>query len=88
MSDFVEYLIALLAPLKNVRGTKMFGGNGIFKEDLMFGLVADRVLYLKVDRVSKPDYEVQGFGLFVYEKKEKKMALAYYRSHGFVIRSM
>jgi DNA transformation protein len=80
MSDFIDYLLELLAPLKNVRSREMFGGYGIFKEDLMFGLVADEVLYLKVDQETIPGYEAQGLGPFVYEKKGKKMAMSYYQA--------
>jgi len=43
MSDFVEYVLEPLAPLKNVRARKMFGGYGIYQESVMFGLVADDV---------------------------------------------
>lgn len=80
MSDFVEYVLELLGPLKNVRSRKMFGGYGIFKQDIMFGLVADEVLYLKVDQETIPDYKAQGLGPFVYEKKGKKMAMSYYQA--------
>ena len=80
MSAFVEYLLELLAPFKKVRARKMFGGYGIFKEDLMFGLVADEVLYLKVDQETISDYDAQGLGPFVYEKKGKKMAMSYYQA--------
>ncbi len=78
MSDFVEYVVELLGPLKNVRARKMIGDYGIYKEDIMFGLVADEVRYLKVDQETIPDYEAQGLGPFVYEKKGKKMAMSYY----------
>jgi len=44
----------------------------MFKEDLMLGLVADEVLYLKVDEVTIPDYEAQGLGPFVYKKKKER----------------
>ena len=33
----------LLAPFGNVRAKRMFGGYGIFKDELMFGLVADEI---------------------------------------------
>ncbi len=80
MNYFIDYLLELLAPLKHVRARKMFGGYGIFKQDLMFALVADEVLYLKVDQETIPDYEAQGLGPFVYEKKGKKMAMSYYQA--------
>ena len=48
-AGFISYLLELLAPFGNVRAKKMFGGHGIFKDELMFGLVADETLYLKAD---------------------------------------
>jgi len=69
---FIDYLLELLAPLKHVRARKMFGGYGIFKQDLMFALVADEVLYLKVDQETTQDYKALGLGPFVYEKKERR----------------
>ncbi len=57
----------------------MFGGYGIFKGDLMFGLVAEDILYFKADQNTIPDYEEQGLGPFVYEKKGKKVAMSYYQ---------
>jgi len=38
----------------------LFGGYGIFKEDLMVGLVADEVLLLKIDQETIPAYEENG----------------------------
>jgi TfoX/Sxy family transcriptional regulator of competence genes len=38
----------------------MFGGYGIFKEDLMVGSVADEVLLLKIDQETIPAYEENG----------------------------
>lgn len=80
MSDFVECFLELLAPLKNVWARKMFGGYGIFKQDLMFGLVADEVWYLKVDQETIPDYKALELGSFAYEGKGKKMAMSYYQA--------
>lgn len=46
----------------------------------MVRLVADEVLYLKVDQETIPDYEELGLGPFVYEKKGKKVAMSYYQA--------
>ena len=80
MSDFVEYALELLAPLKNVRARKMFGGYGIYRESVMFGLVADEVLYLKVDQETIPEYEALGLGPFLFEKNGKMVAMSYYQA--------
>ncbi len=79
MNSFVEYVLELLAPLKHVRARKMFGGYGIYRESLMFGLVADDVLFFKADQETIPDYEVLGLGPFLFEKNGKMVAMSYYQ---------
>ncbi|MEX2493727.1 MAG: TfoX/Sxy family protein [Nitrospirales bacterium] len=43
----------------------MVEGWSSLKEELIFGLVADEVLYLKVGQATTPDYEELGLGPFV-----------------------
>ncbi len=50
MNYFIDYFLELLAPLKNVRARKMFGGYGLFQQGKMFGLISSEAeLFLKVD---------------------------------------
>ena len=67
--DFVDYLLELLVDFPDVTAKRMFGGYGIFRDGLMFGLVADSSLYLKVDAQNKPDFEALGLAPFSYEGK-------------------
>ena len=78
--EFVSYLMDLLAPFGNTRAKRMFGGHGIFRDDLMFGLVADETLYLKADDENRADFEARGLERFVYYKKGKPMYLSYYQA--------
>ena len=48
-TPFVERMVARLAPLGPVRARAMFGGHGVYLDDLMFGLIAWDRLFLKVD---------------------------------------
>ena len=77
---FVEHLLELLAPMDGVTVKRMFGGHGIFRHGLMFGLVADSVLYLRVDAENKPDFEARELGLFTYEGKGKPMSMSYHQA--------
>jgi len=58
----------------------MFGGHGIFLQGLMFGLVADSVLYLKVDEETKNEFEAKGLEAFSYNKKGKEFKMSYYQA--------
>ncbi len=50
---------------------RMFGGAGLFRDDLMFGLIADDTLYFKVDDGNRPDFEAQGMRPFTYQVKSR-----------------
>jgi len=58
---FVEDQLSHIVP---VRSRSMFGGVGLYAGEDFFGLVADDVLYLKVDDSNRPDYEERGLEPF------------------------
>jgi DNA transformation protein len=47
-----------------VRARPMFGGVGIYSGDLFFALIADDILYFKVDESNRPDFEARGMEPF------------------------
>jgi DNA transformation protein and related proteins len=77
--DYGDYLIDMLAPWADVSARRMFGGLGIFRADLMFGIVIDDILYLKADDTNRPDYESAGSEPFTYEAKSKRVTLSYWQ---------
>ena len=48
----------------SVRARGMFGGVGIYAEEVFFALIDDDVLYFKVDDTTRPDFEARGMGPF------------------------
>lgn len=63
--DFVEELFEPLGP---VRIRKMFGGAGVFADDVMFALIADEVVYLKADAALRTELEAEGAEPFTYQR--------------------
>jgi DNA transformation protein and related proteins len=78
--DFINYLLELLSPLPDVSAKRMFGGYGIFRNGLMFALVADATLYFKVDDQTQVHYDERGLEAFTYSKEGKVMRMSYYRA--------
>lgn len=78
MNEFVEHVLEVLEPAGDVRAKRMFGGYGIYRDDLIFGLVAGDVLYLKTDEQSVGLFLERGLGPFVYMKKGEPTATSYY----------
>ena len=78
--EFVTYVVDLMQSIGPVRAKSMFGGHGIFLEGLMFGLIADSVLYLKVDKETEIEFKARGLEAFTYNKKGKEFKMSYYQA--------
>ena len=77
-SELVAHCLELLAPLGTVRARSMFGGHGLYCDDLFFALIAGDRLYLKVDAQSQPAFAAAGCEPFVYDNKGKRMTMSYW----------
>jgi DNA transformation protein and related proteins len=78
MGEFVDYLTEIFHQFGEIRARRMFGGYGIYHDDLMFGLVADDVLYLKTDNESAELFENKNLSQFEFVKNGKTMKMSYY----------
>lgn len=61
---FLEELLARLAPLGELRAKRMFGGVGLYCDELFFGLIDSGVLFFKVDAHSAEAYRAAGSAPF------------------------
>ena len=78
--EFVSYVVDLMQPLGPVYAKSMFGGHGIFLDGLMFALVADSVLYLKVDKETEQEFRDRFLEQFTYNKQGKELKMSYYQA--------
>ncbi|QDE66921.1 MULTISPECIES: TfoX/Sxy family protein [Myxococcus] len=76
--SFVEYTVELLEKLGPVKSRSMFGGWGLYFGGRMFGLIGGGQLFLKVDDVTKPDFQAAGCRPFVYEGMSTPVELGYW----------
>ncbi|MEQ8282540.1 MAG: TfoX/Sxy family protein [Parvibaculum sp.] len=77
--EYKEFVAEQLEPLGSVRIRNMFGGAGVYLDDLMFGLIAGETLFFKVDDRNRADYVAEGSGPFIYEPPSgKTIAMSYY----------
>jgi DNA transformation protein len=84
-SEYCEYILDLLAPLRGVSSRRMFGGYGLFRAGLMFGIIIDDVLYFKTGNGNRRDYEELGAEPFRYARQGKSVALSYWNVPATVI---
>lgn len=78
-NEFVEFLLEQLAPLGTLRAKAMFGGYGIYCDEIFFAIVAGDILYIKADEQSKAEFTCLGLIPFSYSKKDGSVqSMAYY----------
>ena len=79
-----EFIRELFSPFGAVTVKRMFGGAGIWSDGLMFALVFDGAIFLKVDVASIPEFEREGSRPFVYTRAKStgrvgRASLSYWR---------
>ena len=66
-----EFIRDLFAQFRPVTVKRMFSGAGIFADGLMFGLIVDGAIHLKVDETNIADFEREGSRPFTYTRGKK-----------------
>jgi DNA transformation protein and related proteins len=75
---FVSHCVELLQPLGTVRTKRMFGGWGLYVDEIFIAIVAFERLYLKVNDTTRAAFEAEGCEPFVYDSKTGSVALGYW----------
>jgi len=75
---YVDELLERMEPLGALRARRMFGGWGIYCGGVFFALVADGVLYFKVDEHNLAHYERAGMARFTPFEGRGGSSLGYY----------
>jgi DNA transformation protein len=75
---FRAFVLEQLAGVDSVRAHPMFGGIGLYANDVFFGILAADALYLKVDDSNRGQYEAEGMTAF-QPYADKPMSMSYYQ---------
>jgi len=79
VSDYILYLVELLGCVGAVKVKSMFGGYGVYIHGVMFALVHQDILYLKVNADTITDFTSKGLLPFSYQKQGKTHHINYYQ---------
>ena len=74
----IRKLEAGLTPLGAFRSRAMFGGRGLYLDDVFFGLIAYDKLYLKTDEENRGDYAKAKAKPFSFESARKGLVTTSY----------
>ena len=76
--SFTSYLRDLFSGLGPVSLRKMFGGQGLYHDGVIIGLVVGDELFLKTDAVTRVAFEQAGGEPFTYLGKGKPVVMSYF----------
>lgn len=62
--NFLEFVLDQLSGLGAVHARRMFGGIGLYCDELFFGVIDDDIVYFKVDDSNRGDYIARGAQAF------------------------
>ncbi len=77
-NEYKAFLEELFAGFGAVAIRNMFGGGGVYHDGVMFALIADDTLYLKVDENTQADFEAEDMKPFTYTGKGKPVSMSYW----------
>lgn len=76
---FADYCADLLEPLGSVRTKRMFGGHGIYVDDVFIAIVVGDTLFLKTDALTRERFQAAGSREFTYTAKgQVRRSLGYW----------
>jgi len=77
--DYAKYVTEdLMADIDNVSARAMFGGYGMYKDGVIFGLIVENQLYFKIDETTMEKYKKAGSKPFEYEMRGKMSSMPYW----------
>ena len=79
-TEFITHILELLGGHCAASARRMFGGHGLFRDGLIFGIVIDETLYLKTDADNLSDFTQRGLNPFTYQRQKKFTSLSYYQA--------
>ena len=80
-TEFANFLRDQLAPLGYITMRRMFGKTGVFCEGVMFGMVTENILYLRVDSQNRASFkEAESFPSLNYVKNGRTIDLSFWRA--------
>ena len=76
--ELALHCMELFEPLGAVRARRMFGGHGIYIDELFVAIIAFERIYLKADDATRSAFQAAGCEPFVYDGAGKKVTLGYW----------
>ena len=78
-NSFIDYVSDLLSRFGDIRVKSMFGGYGIYCNNIIFAIMVSDDLYFKADKILGKEFEDIGSYPFTYNARDKTVLMSYYK---------
>lgn len=78
-NEYANFILDLFAQYGHITIRAMFGGYGIYKNSVIFGLIVDDEVYFKVNNTNRQQYIDRGSEAFSYERNGKIIRMSYWK---------
>ncbi len=78
-NQYLVYIMERLQPHGPIKSRAMFGGHGIYYNDVIFAVIVENELYFRTDEDTKQAFEAYESKPFVYEGMKKPVKMPYHR---------
>lgn len=79
-TEFVNFVVEQMALAGKPTVQSMFGGYGLYLDNIIFAIIVEDRLYFKADTKSRGDFLDLGLRPFTYESNGKAVSMSYFEA--------
>jgi DNA transformation protein len=79
-SEYLNYIMESMAFIRGLRVRDMFGGYGLYQDDLIFAIVVKDVLYLRADAAVAREFSSRNLQPFTYTVQDRSVTMQYFEA--------
>jgi DNA transformation protein and related proteins len=76
--EYLQWVLEQLSVAGRVSSRRMFGGIGLYRDEVFFAIISGDVLYFKVGEANRADYETRGARQFRPFLDKPHLSMSYF----------
>ncbi|MDP9011142.1 MAG: TfoX/Sxy family protein [Pseudomonadota bacterium] len=77
-NHYVQWVLEQLSGAERISSRRMFGGVGMYRDDVFFAIISSDTLYFKVNAATRGEYEKRGMRQFRPYRNRPLVSMNYY----------
>jgi DNA transformation protein and related proteins len=76
--EYLDFVLEQLTALRRMRPRRMFGGVGLYSDEIFFAIISEDTVYLRVDESSRADFVARGMAAFRPYADRPQVSMSYF----------